>query len=92
MIVGSHVISSGDTFETVQVQLPLEGLDPGVAEVLGEHLSDEPVLVEYFERGPIADPANDLRVFMLEDSVELRGEGTHSYIMVTVPQGCGLDK
>ena len=49
VVVGAHVLSPRDALEAVEVELPLEGLDPAVAEVLREHVSCEPKGVEYLE-------------------------------------------
>ena len=67
MVVGSHVLAPRDSLEAVQVQLPLEGLDPGVSEVPPKNLAGEPLVVEHLEGGSVADPPYDLGILMLQD-------------------------
>ena len=78
MVVCPHVLSSRDAFEAIQVQLSLEGFDPCMPEVFGEHLANEPALVEYLEGRPVADPANDLGFLVLQNGEELHDKGTHA--------------
>jgi len=62
VLVGAGVGALGDSTETVQVELALEGGQLGVAEVEGEDLGHETGWVHYREGCASGEPGYDGRV------------------------------